>query len=115
MGWLITSSSESSKVDTEYVKIAVHILSSSTQDSGKTKEPFTTDEQALRQWAVRLLNSKSPEKFTENEQRALLATREPFGRISTDVVNADSAGWAVIEMLKKSMPSTVEAVPSSEK
>jgi hypothetical protein len=71
-GWLITTSIENAKLDSEYVKIALSILSSKTKTADGKIAPFTAEEKTLREWAVRLLNRKSPEKFSENEQKALL-------------------------------------------
>ena len=62
--WLVTSSIERSKLDAEYVKIAIAILATPDKDGN-------TSQVALRSWAVRLLNAKSPEKFTYPEQVAL--------------------------------------------
>jgi len=77
-GWLITSSIESSKLESEYVKMALTILSTQRKDAdGKVLTP-TPDELALRQWAVRLLNKQSPEKFLSAEQAALLKAPTPL-------------------------------------
>jgi hypothetical protein len=71
-GWLITTSVETSKLDSEYVKIALGVLAAKEKGpDGKVVEP-TSDEKVLKHWAVRLLNKKSPEKFTKEEQEALL-------------------------------------------
>ncbi len=80
--WLITSSIESSKLNSEYVRIALSVLTTNEASKGEssTDKQLSDDEKALRHWAVRLLNSKSPEKFSEAEQAALLRTKDPFGR-----------------------------------
>ncbi len=78
-GNLITSSIESSKLDSEYVKMALTILNSgNNQEDEAVPYEFTDEQKALRKWAVRLLNSKSPEKFTLDEQKALLKVRYPL-------------------------------------
>jgi hypothetical protein len=71
-GWLITSTIESSKLDSEYVKIALGILSAKEKQADGKPVELTAEEKVLRQWAVRLLNKKSPESFTKEEQEALL-------------------------------------------
>lgn len=101
VGWLITTSSESSKLDTEYVRIALQILNSGDREAERKNLPLTSDEQALRQWAVRLLNQKSPEKFTEAEQRALLSSRRPFGQLPGNELGAGSFTWALIEAVRR--------------
>lgn len=75
-GWLITSTIESSKLDSEYVKIALGILSVQNKDKdGNVLEP-TPEEAVMRAWAVRLLNKKSPEKFSKEEQEALASGKQ---------------------------------------
>ncbi|MBX3658951.1 MAG: BamA/TamA family outer membrane protein [Ramlibacter sp.] len=75
-GWLVTTRIEDSKLDSEYVKIALGILSTQTKDKdGVLIEP-TQEDAVLRLWAVRLLNRKSPEKFTKEEQEALASGRQ---------------------------------------
>jgi YD repeat-containing protein len=79
--WLITNGMESAKLESEYVRIALGILSKEHLQSDKGEEPKapTEDEMALRRWAVRLLNRKSPEKFSAEEQQAILnSKRSPF-------------------------------------
>ncbi len=89
--WLITGSIERAKNDTEYVKIALGILAT---DKGQA-EP-TSDVKALRGWAVRLLDEKSPIKFTKSEGAALLESGiprnavgamldSPFGPVRIDI------------------------------
>ncbi|MCX7096755.1 MAG: hypothetical protein NTV43_02485 [Methylococcales bacterium] len=67
--WLITTSSERTKVDSEYVRIALSILATEQKSDDNA---IRNDQLALRRWAIRLLNKKSPEKFTDEEQNALL-------------------------------------------
>ena len=98
-GWLVTTSIESSKLESEYVKMALTILSSQRKDAdGKVQDP-TKDELALRRWAVRLLNKQSPEKFTAEEQAALIAAPTPL--ISPEAMEAlqRAAVRAGIELL----------------
>lgn len=71
--WLVATSIEKSKLNTEYVRIALGVLVPKRDDTGsELSESFSKDEMAMRGWAVRLLNKNSPEKFTEDEQNALL-------------------------------------------
>ena len=78
-GWLISNRIESAKLDSEYVRMALALLKKEgPKDDGADAE-LSAEQIALRMWAVRLLNRKSPEKFTEAEQRAILDTDEPFG------------------------------------
>ena len=78
-GWLITTSIESSKLDSEHVKIALGILSAQNKDKDGKVQAITPEESALRLWAVRLLNRKSPEKFTKEEQDALASGKQRLG------------------------------------
>lgn len=81
VGHLITRSIEASKLDSEYVKVALGVINvaAPTPDS---KQPDLSEEQlALRQWAIRLLRSKSPEKFSDAEQTALLKLRGRFASL----------------------------------
>ena len=88
-GWLITTSIETSKLDSEYVKIALGVLAAKEKSADGKLVESTADEKVLKQWAVRLLNKKSPEKFTKEEQDALLQSPgimraewiSPFGPI----------------------------------
>jgi hypothetical protein len=54
------------------VKIALGILSAKEKQADSKPPEFSPEEKVLRQWAVRLLNKKSPEAFTKEEQEALL-------------------------------------------
>jgi hypothetical protein len=76
VGWLVTTTIESSKLDSEYVKIALGILAAQTKDKdGKLIEP-TSEELALKNWAVRLLDLRSPEKFSSDEKLALISQKQ---------------------------------------
>ena len=86
VGWLITSSIETSKLESEYVRMALGILTAHEKTADGKLLPLTDDEKVLRQWAIRLLNRKAPEKFTEEEQKALLTVGSPFGSLSTQDV-----------------------------
>jgi hypothetical protein len=70
-GWLITSTIESSKLDSEYVKVALGVLAAKEKQADGKPAELTTEDKALRRWAVRLLNKKSPEPFSKDEQEAL--------------------------------------------
>jgi hypothetical protein len=97
-GWLISTNTEGSKLQSEYVRIALNILTAQDRVSDGKREPLTKEQIALRQWAVRLLNRQSPEKFTEEEQKALLMVRNPLGSISLE----DQFMWALLaEALRK--------------
>ena len=78
-GWLISNRIEGAKLDSEYVRMALSLLNKEIPKVDGTDVELSAEQIALRQWAVRLLNRKSPEKFTDAEQRALLDTDEPFG------------------------------------
>jgi hypothetical protein len=91
--WLITASFERSKLDSDYVKIALGVLV-----SDKNEGALTPHTKALRGWAIRLLNAKSPVKFTQAEQGALqeyglprlalggsITWGSPFGPIRMDI------------------------------
>jgi hypothetical protein len=90
--WLITQSMETAKLESEYVKMALGILSKEPVIDGKTHETKnpSEDEMALRRWAVRLLNRKSPEKFSKEEQQAILnSTKSPFAIGNTFYFESD--------------------------
>lgn len=81
-GQSITSSIEASKLDSEYVKIALGVISADVAklgDSGGEFKlaPASEEQLAMRRWAIRLLNRKAPEKLTDTEQTALLRLRKP--------------------------------------
>jgi hypothetical protein len=82
-GWLISNRIEGAKLDSEYVRLALGVLGKEAKPEEGVTTGLSDEELALRQWAVRLLNRKSPEKFTESEQRAILRIRKPFGGISS--------------------------------
>jgi hypothetical protein len=91
VGWLALGSVERSKLDSEYVRIALNVLSAKPTgkpDSEGMPAP-TEDEMALRKWAVRLLNGKSPEKFSTEEQSALL-------RIPVDLSSAVGGSFEAV-------------------
>lgn len=71
--WLVSSSIENTKVDSDYVKLAISILNSDAgiTDSGQ-KEAVTSEKEAMRGWAIRVLDEKSPVKLTEKEKQAFV-------------------------------------------
>jgi hypothetical protein len=72
-GWLIARSIETSKADAEWVRIALEILTSDKPEKAREKGGIPSGKHlALNSWAIRLIKAKSPEKFTDNEQKALL-------------------------------------------
>ncbi|MDD3022165.1 MAG: hypothetical protein PHX61_14485 [Alphaproteobacteria bacterium] len=79
-GWLITRSIEGSKIDYEYVRLSIDILSNETRKSNDTNENarMKEDNKLLRNWAIRVLDSKSPIKFTEEEKKALQESNFPL-------------------------------------
>jgi hypothetical protein len=90
--WLITQSMETAKLESEYVRMALAILSKERVVDDKTHEMKSPseDEMALRRWAVRLLNRKSPEKFSKEEQQAILnSTKSPFAIGNTFYFGSD--------------------------
>ena len=78
-GWLISNRIEGAKLDSEYVRMALSLLNKEIPKVDGKDTELSAEQIALRMWAVRLLNRKSPEKFTDAEQRAILDTDEPFG------------------------------------
>jgi hypothetical protein len=70
--YFVTKSIENAKLDSEYIRMALGILSKdkTKKDEDSTAE-YSDEEMALRRWAVRLLNLKSPEKFNDKEREAL--------------------------------------------
>lgn len=108
--WLITTSIERTKIDSEYVRIALSILAVEK----KPDEDFKSDQIALRKWAIRLLNNKSPEKFTDEEQKALLESDLKY----TDTERLIGA-LGVLELLKanskQKQKETIKNNPMLEK
>jgi hypothetical protein len=74
--------------------MALGILTAHQKRPDGTLPPLTDDEKVLRRWAVRLLDRQAPEKFTLEEQRALLAVTQPFGQLSAQE-QADEAMGAL--------------------
>ncbi len=78
-GWAINSkiestklASESSKLDSEYVRLAIGILNKE-KAPGTTNTAPSSHEEALKKWSLRLLDKRSPESFNEEEKKALLS------------------------------------------
>ncbi|MBD9354385.1 hypothetical protein [Methylomonas albis] len=94
--WLVTTSIEQSKVDSDYVRIALNILSTEQKPDDKlgnlNNNPGRSDQLALREWAIRLLNKKSPEKFTDEEQKALLMGQLSSSRIMNKTIQSLGLG-----------------------
>lgn len=61
---IISSSIERSKVSSEYVKMAVAILASKPMESIEKQK----SQEALKSWAVRVLDANSPVKMTSYEK-----------------------------------------------
>ena len=78
---IVSTSIETTKVDSEYVKIAINILS-----NGNQKE-ITPEDKAVRSWAIRVLDSKSPVKFSEEEKKAFIDNKVTLP--SLDALNLD--------------------------
>lgn len=77
-GWWVLGSNESAKLNSEYVRIALGLLSKPVEyKDGVAKAP-TTEDLALKRWAIRLLDSKSPEAFRDDEKKVLLDSPEPL-------------------------------------
>jgi hypothetical protein len=96
--YFITSSVESSKLNSEYVKISVAILSQEKPKSDADKET----QKALKSWAVRVLNSKSPVKMNSQEIYAFSSAdlNELFSRINFRDGETDSSARALIKVLE---------------
>ncbi|HFQ5355542.1 TPA: hypothetical protein ACGVAX_002752 [Vibrio vulnificus] len=65
--WLISTSVETTKINSGYVKLAVDILA-----NDKLDEPMSDKDIAIRQWALRIIDEKSPVKLTEEEKEAIV-------------------------------------------
>jgi len=130
--FIVTKSIEGAKLDSEYIRIALGILSKDgTKTSDDDPTGYSDEEMALRQWAVRLLNGKSPEKFSLDEQHALLKvgtfynkdggvlTRHPDG--SSDYTSSplswdtEWSEWSYTKPLTKSSRQKNPKSPSSDK
>ena len=75
--WFVSTSVEKTKVDSDYVRLAVGILSNDLADDENKISAFSgisRERKAMRQWAIRVLDAKSPVKFTEDEKKAFVAT-----------------------------------------
>ena len=115
-GWIVTSGTEGSKIESEYVKMALGILSAEKKDSSGKVLELTDDEKALRQWAVRLLNRQAPEKFTEDEQKALLTVRHPLGTMTPHELQKageDAMGGFLLRLLLEGMKDQKDAPATS--
>lgn len=69
--YMVSSSIEESKLSSEYVKIAVSILGQKTYENSDDVD----GQEALRSWAIRVLNSNSSVKMTKREQDAFKNNR----------------------------------------
>lgn len=82
--WLVSSNIERAKVDLEYVKMALGVLNTSEKPQARVSTAALTDvpngaihsQRVWMQWAIRIINSKSPVPLTDDEQVALLAPHE---------------------------------------
>ncbi|MCB1948377.1 DUF2272 domain-containing protein [Nitrosomonas sp.] len=72
-GWIIQTSSQSSRLSHDYVRLAVEIL----------REDATSDEEALREWAVDLLNAHSDVKLPTDARNSLLSGKTNLPRPSS--------------------------------
>lgn len=88
--WLVSTSIENTKVDTEYVKIAISILSNdvNTSDTPQTQQA-TPDKEAMRLWAIRVLDAKSPVKLTEQEKHAFVKEGIDFKELFKSISAGD--------------------------
>jgi hypothetical protein len=69
--WLISTSIENTKVDTEYVTLAINILNKDVAGLKNTqKQDNISEKNAIRSWAIRVLDAKSPVKLTALEKDA---------------------------------------------
>jgi hypothetical protein len=104
--WLVSNSIETARLNSEYVRIALTVLSKEKPKEGNI------DDETLRRWAVRLLNRKSPEKFTEEEQRALLKSVQLYGGQTTnpyfDENGDDWGGYGYKDQPRKSPRKVLE-------
>jgi len=80
---LITWSMERTKVSSEYVHLAISILSAEPPENTESFE----QQYALKQWAVRVLDKNSPVRMTEEEKASMLMhtpIRFHFSRADTE-------------------------------
>lgn len=107
--WLVTSTIESSKLDSEYVKVALGVLAAKEKQADGKPTELSPEDKVLRQWAVRLLNKKSPEPFTKEEQEALLQKPgllrvewlSPLGPLVMEAGPPASAASAALDRAKR--------------
>lgn len=69
--WLVSTSIENTKIDSEYVKLAISILNNDANTSPQAQQS-TPEKEAMRLWAIRVLDAKSPVKLTEQEKNAFV-------------------------------------------
>jgi hypothetical protein len=95
--WLVSTSIENTKVDSEYVKLAISILNNDANISGSPQtQPVTPEKEAMRLWAIRILDAKSPVKLTEQEKHAFVKEGIDFKEMMKSV----SAGELELMTLK---------------
>jgi hypothetical protein len=95
--WLVSTSIENTKIDSEYVKLAISILNNEANKSGTPQTQLVTPEkEAMRLWAIRVLDAKSPVKLTEQEKHAFVKEGIDFKEMMKSV----SAGELKLTTLK---------------
>ncbi|EGQ9976238.1 hypothetical protein FWP56_22360 [Vibrio vulnificus] len=94
---IVSTSIETTKVDSEYVKIAINILS-----NGNQKE-MTKEDKAVRSWAIRVLDSKSPVKFSEEEKMAFIDNKVAFPSLDALNFNALEAEFRIRQLNEQLM------------
>ncbi len=95
--WLVSTSIENTKVDSEYVKLAISILNNDANKSGTPQtQRATPEKEAMRLWAIRVLDAKSPVKLTEQEKHAFVKEGIDFNEMMKSI----SAGELELMTLK---------------
>lgn len=79
---VISTSVERSKIGSDYVRLAVGVLSSEPSKSVEQKEY----QNVLKGWAVRILDNYSPVKMTLEEKDALLNDSSAFDNIDMEAI-----------------------------
>lgn len=69
--WLISTQIENTKVDAKYVTLAINILNKDVaRHTSKQAQENIPEKNAIRSWAIRVLDAKSPVKLNALEKEA---------------------------------------------
>lgn len=100
-GFVISASVEDSKVGSDYVRLAVDILSAEPSKSIEQE----TKQKALKGWAVRVLNKHSPVEMTLEEMEAF---NDSYDLVSFSKVFSHANTQEAIDLIDEAMKELKE-------